>query len=85
MVAKLETVLKACMSAKQATLRPEIQLLNTLLACNTENQRRQVWFRRETGNSASAVSLIVSALGPRGKVADERTAVLVVHPGAAGI
>ncbi len=40
-VAKLETVLKAAMSAKQATLRPEIQLLNSLLACKTADERKK--------------------------------------------
>jgi hypothetical protein len=39
---KLEIVLQAAMSAKQSTLRPEIQLLNTLLSCKSAEERGQV-------------------------------------------
>ncbi|EFN59086.1 hypothetical protein CHLNCDRAFT_49925 [Chlorella variabilis] len=41
-VARLEAALKAAFEAKQATLRPEIQLLNRLLAAETAEQRQQV-------------------------------------------
>ena len=41
-VAQLEAALRAAFEVKQATLRPEIQLLNRLLAAEGEEQRRQV-------------------------------------------
>jgi hypothetical protein len=39
---KLETTLKAAMEAKQETLRPEIQLLNALLAAPGKAERLRV-------------------------------------------
>lgn len=45
---KLEIVLQAAMSAKQSTLRPEIQLLNTLLSCKSAEERGQVFRQPET-------------------------------------
>lgn len=42
MTAKLEQVLKIAMDEKQKTLRPEIQLLNQLLACTTPVERKEV-------------------------------------------
>lgn len=39
--ARLQTVLKVAMEEKQKTLRPEIQLLNRLLAVKTSAERRQ--------------------------------------------
>lgn len=40
--AKLEQVLKIAMDEKQKTLRPEIQLLNQLLACDSPADRQKV-------------------------------------------
>ena len=40
-VRRLEEVLKVAMSEKQKTLRPEIQLLNRLLAVESSAERRQ--------------------------------------------
>ena len=85
MVAKLETVLKACMSAKQASLRPEIQLLNILLACNTEDQRRQVCHRRETGIFNVPGLFDSFSVGITGRVSGKRSSVFVLHPGSAGL
>lgn len=48
--AKLEIVLKAAMSAKQATLRPEIQLLNKLLSCKGQQEREQVFRQPQTAD-----------------------------------
>ncbi len=41
-VRRLEEVLKVAMAEKQKTLRPEIQLLNRLLAAEGSTERRQV-------------------------------------------
>lgn len=41
-VQQLETVLRAAMTEKQKTLRPEIQLLNTLLQVSDKRQRKLV-------------------------------------------
>ena len=41
-VKQLEGALKAAMEEKQKTLRPEIQLLNNLLAVNSRPARKQV-------------------------------------------
>ena len=38
---RLEEVLKVAMAEKQKTLRPEIQLLNRLLAAEGSTERRQ--------------------------------------------
>jgi hypothetical protein len=56
-VSRLELVLKAAFEAKQATLRPEIQLLNRLLSqeVDTEQQRQQV--SKRCGASLAAVDL----------------------------
>jgi hypothetical protein len=40
-VRRLEEVLKVAMAEKQKTLRPEIQLLNRLLAAEGSTERRQ--------------------------------------------
>ena len=40
--AKLEQVLKVAMEEKQKTLRPEIQLLNNLMAATTVPERERV-------------------------------------------
>lgn len=45
---KLEQVIKIAMDEKQKTLRPEIQLLNTLLACRTREERRKVYEAPDT-------------------------------------
>ena len=42
---QLEGALKAAMEEKQKTLRPEIQLLNNLLAVNSRTARKQACFR----------------------------------------
>lgn len=54
------------MSAKQATLRPEIQLLNALLSCKSREERAQVTSvyicgRADAGN-IPAVDLVVWVL-----------------------
>ena len=41
MKTRLQGVLKVAMEEKQKTLRPEIQLLNRLLAVETSAERRQ--------------------------------------------
>ena len=41
-VRQLETVLRAAMQEKQKALRPEIQLLNTLLAASDRPTRKRV-------------------------------------------
>ena len=41
MKARLRSVLKVAMEEKQKTLRPEIQLLNRLLAVETSAERKQ--------------------------------------------
>jgi hypothetical protein len=40
--AQLETAMRVAMQAKQATLRPEIRLLNELLAIETPDARQKV-------------------------------------------
>ncbi|KAI7841568.1 hypothetical protein COHA_004738 [Chlorella ohadii] len=40
----IETALRAALEAKQATLRPEIQLLNRLLGAETQEQRQRILF-----------------------------------------
>lgn len=52
-VARLEAALKAAFEAKQATLRPEIQLLNRLLAAEGAEQRAQVLSTRESAERLS--------------------------------
>ena len=41
-VGRLESVLKIAMEEKQKTLRPEIQLLNSLIAAKSSLQRQEV-------------------------------------------
>lgn len=41
-VSQLENVMKVCMEEKQKTLRPEIQLLNTLLATPSRDRRHEL-------------------------------------------
>ena len=50
-VTRLEAALRAAFEAKQATLRPEIQLLNRLLAAEGGEQRQQV--RRSAGRCSA--------------------------------
>ena len=51
-VEQLERVLRIAMEAKQATLRPEIQLLNNLLAAADAEARAQVRPRVKRGREA---------------------------------
>lgn len=44
---KLQAALQAAMKAKQATLRPEIQLLNSLLGAESDVRRKQILNSKE--------------------------------------
>ena len=48
---RLERALKAAMEAKNATLRPEIQLLNKLLGAENELERKQVLNTKQAGET----------------------------------
>ncbi|KAL4528686.1 hypothetical protein Ndes2437A_g03235 [Nannochloris sp. 'desiccata'] len=48
---RLERAIKAAMEAKNATLRPEIQLLNKLLGSETELERKQVLNTKQAGET----------------------------------
>jgi hypothetical protein len=48
---RLERALKAAMEAKNATLRPEIQLLNKLLGASTDLERKQVLNTKTAGET----------------------------------
>ncbi|MCJ1425927.1 hypothetical protein MMC29_003828 [Sticta canariensis] len=41
-ISQLENVMKICMEEKQKTLRPEIQLLNTLLQTQSRDSREKI-------------------------------------------
>lgn len=45
---KLEQVIQIAMGEKQKTLRSEIQLLNTILACSSQSERQKVYVAPDT-------------------------------------
>lgn len=51
-VERLELVLRAAMEAKNATLRPEIRLLNQLLGCEEDAQARKQLLNRQASGDA---------------------------------
>lgn len=60
-VARLEGAIRAAFEAKQATLRPEIQLLNRLLAAEGTEQQQQAreglaaWCNLEAGQHCAPI------------------------------
>lgn len=59
---QLESALRAAMDAKNATLRPEIQLVNKLLAAETDTQRAQALNPAAVGDLLAADNFYVFTL-----------------------